>query len=428
MTMGTHNASPMGRATQPWKLQLWPALCLLTGIASLTDFQIVGRIMGMEVLVILFVLGLAIFTRPPLPDRLTSQLIALALLWLVAQFTSDMVNRSSWDNSFRGLARAGVTMMMLYGLHVMLGNRLRRVHIMFIGLAIGGCLAPLVTQDQEDFGDIWKFGYGTPVTMLCMVVGAWLWRRRQRLLSLLPTFLIALVNIYLGFRSMGGIALAVTLIQMMLIIFGTRRVISGRQAVFLSLLAGSLVATIIPLYGLAAESGWLGEEQQERYLDQLNDEYGILLSGRTEWRIAPIAFLEKPLLGHGSWAEDTRYAQMSWEIYTGTTEPMPVEYSALIPSHSHLWGALVEGGIFSGLFWIMVLFLLGRSVITLLRYPVLIDPIISFVLIFLGWAVLFSPYGLSNRVFACFAIVTMTVLLQQARQLEQSSARLPRVP
>ncbi|WP_211101579.1 hypothetical protein [Niveispirillum sp. SYP-B3756] len=400
----------------------------MTGIASLTDFQIVGRIMGTEVLGILFVLGLAMFGRPPMPDRLTTRLIGLALLWLVAQFVSDLVNQSRWDNSLRGLARAGATMIMLYGLHVMLGNRVRRVHVMFLGLAIGGCVAPLLAQEGEDFGDPWKFGYGTPVTMFCMVAATWLWRLRLRSLALLPPLLIALVNIFLGYRSMAGIALAVFFIQMLVIIFGTLHVVTGRQALFLSLLAGGLVGGIIPLYGVAAEAGWLGEGQQERYLEQVNDQYGILLSGRTEWRIAPLAFLEKPLLGHGSWAEDERYAQMSWEIFTGSTEAMPPGFSMLIPSHSHLLGALVEGGILSGLFWFMVLFLLGHSVITLVRHPILIDPIISFVLFCLGWAVLFSPYGLGNRVFACFAIITMTVLLQQARQLEQSSARLPRVP
>ncbi len=422
MTMDTQNAPPMERRAGRWNIQPWPVLCFVTGVATLTDFQIVGRIMGTEILVILLTLGLAMFTRLPKPDRLTSQLIALALLWLVAQFVSDMANGSSWDNTLRGMARAGITMIMLYGLHIMLGNRLQRVRIMFIGLSIGGCLAPLVVYEPEDLGDIWKFGYGTPVTMLCMALAAWLWHLRLRLLSLLPPFTIALVNISLGFRSMGGIALAVTFIQILLIIFGTRHTISKPQSLFLSGLAVAAVTTIIPLYGLAAESGWLGQEQQDRYLEQVDDDYGILLSGRSEWRIAPLAFLEKPLLGHGSWAEDERYAQMSWEFFMDTTTLMPTEFSTLIPTHSHLWGALVEGGVFSGLFWIMVLFLMGRCVLTLIHYPVLIDPIISFVLIFLGWAVLFSPYGLSNRVFACFGIASMSVIFHQARHLEQSLA------
>lgn len=427
MTMNSPQSRPMGRTAGPWYIQPWPIFCLLAGITALTDFQIVGRIVGMEILVVVFVLGLALFARLPFPDRLTTLLMGLALLWLVAQFTSDIINQSSGDNMLRGLARAGITIVMLYGLHVMLGNRLQRVRMMFLGLAIAGCLAPLLPSEVEDFDDIWKFGYGTPVTMLCMMVSSWLWHFRLRLLALLPTFTIALVNMYMGFRSMAGIALAVTFIHILLIFFGTRHVLRKSEAFYFVIMLFVSVSAILPLYGLAAESGWLGATQQERYLQQVDDQYGILLSGRTEWRIAPLAFLEKPLLGHGSWAEDERYAQMSWEIFTGTVEPLPAYFSRLIPTHSHLLGALVEGGIFSGLFWVVVLLLLGHCIITLIRHPVLVDPIISFVLIFLGWAVLFSPYGLGNRVFACFAIACMTVLVQQARQLDMAASSKPRV-
>lgn len=419
MTMDSPNTRPMGRTARPWHIQPWPLFCLLAGITALTDFQIVGRIVAMEVLVVMFVLGLALFTRLPLPSRLMTMLMGFALLWLVAQFISDIVNQSIWENRLRGIARAGITIVMLYGLYVMLGNQLLRVRMMFLGLAIAGCLTPLLPNELEDLGDRWKFVYGTPITMLCMVLSAWFWHLRLRILSFLPTLTIALINIYLGFRSMAGIALAVILIHALLVIFGTRGSMNKSKALFIAFLATSLVSAIVPLYGLAAESGWLGEAQQERYLIQIDDEYGILLSGRTEWRIAPLAFLEKPFLGHGSWAEDERYAQMSWEIFTGSAEALPTGFSTLIPTHSHLLGALVEGGIFAGLFWIVVLLLLGHCIITLIRHPVLIDPIISFVLILLGWAVLFSPYGLGNRVFACFAIVTMTILLQHARQLDR---------
>lgn len=404
-----------------FQVQPWPLFCLVIGMASAVDLQVVGRLLGTEILAILFLVGMLAFNRLPLPDRMTRQLMGLAGLWLVSQYISDIINQSAPENTLRGLARAGMTIILIYVFHVLLANRRSRLRMLFIGLALGSLMIPLITTEEAILDNLWKFGYGTPVSMLCTVFAAWLWRRDQRVLSLLPTFGIALANILLGFRSVGGIMLAISFIQLILILFGTRHILPPRQAWGLALLAAISIGSIIPLYSTAAERGWLGQEQQYRYLEQV-DESGVLLSGRIEWRIAPQAFLEKPWLGHGSWSEDDRYATMAWELFSGSTEPMPPEFSSLIPTHSHLLGALVEGGIFSGLFWLVVLGLLVRCFVALIRYPFLIDPIALFIMFLLGWSILFSPYGLGNRVFACFAIASLVYLIQETRQIERQMA------
>lgn len=419
--MSDRRRGPATREAGRWIIQPWPLACLLIGMAAAADMQLVGRILGTEILAILLIFGMAFFSRLPIPDRLTGMLMGLAGVWLVAQYASDLVNNSTLDNTLRGLARAGMTIVLVYAFYVLLAHRMQRTHMLFLGLAGGFLLIPLISTEEAITENVWKFGYGVPVTMLCAALASWFWRRRRRMLSLAPTFAIALVNVFLGFRSMAGITLAVVLVQLLLVILGTRHVLTTRHAVSLALAVSIGIGGIIPLYSAAAEKGWLGRQQQERYLDQVND-YGILLSGRIEWRIAPLAFLEKPLLGHGSWGEDERYAAMAWELFSGSSDNMPVEFSNVIPTHSHLLGALVEGGVFSGLFWLLVLALLVRSFLVLIRYPVLADPIIVFILISLSWAVLFSPYGLSNRVFACFAIAAMVCMLHQARQLETRMA------
>lgn len=418
MSMSDRRAGlPAAHEAGRWSIQPWPLACLLIGTAAAVDMQLVGRILGTEILAILLIAGMAFFGRLPAPNRLTGMLIALAGVWMVAQYVSDIVNNSTLDNTLRGLARAGMTIILVYAFHILIAYRQNRIHMLFLGLAVGFLLIPLITTEEAITDNIWKFGYGVPVTMLCTALASWFWHRRQRLLSLAPTLTIALVNVFLGFRSMAGITLAVLLVQVLLVISGTRHVLTTRHAVSLTLFVAIGIGGIIPLYSAAAEKGWLGRQQQERYLEQVN-EYGILLSGRIEWRIAPLAFLEKPLLGHGSWGEDERYAAMAWELFSGSSDNMPAEFSNLIPTHSHLLGALVEGGVFSGLFWLLVLALLVRSLLVLIRYPLLVDPVILFILIFLGWAVLFSPYGLSNRVFACFAVSTIVCVLHQARQLD----------
>lgn len=409
--------SPTLRGARRLTVKPWPLFCLLIGMASAVDLQIVGRILGTEILAILLLLGLAVFSRLPVPDRHTRILMGLAGLWLAAQYASDLVNGSSGENTLRGLARAGMTIILIYIFHILLANRRHRVRMLFMGLALGSLLIPLFTTEEAILENLWKFGYGVPVSMFCAIFASVLWRRSQRAFSLVPVLGVAMLNIFLGFRSMAGIMLAIALVQFVLIIFGTRHVLPARQSLVLALLLATCIGGIIPLYGTAAERGWLGREQQERYLSQV-DESGILLSGRIEWRIAPLAFMEKPWLGHGSWSEDDRYATMAWELFSGSTEPMPLEFSTLIPTHSHLLGALVEGGIFSGLFWLMVIALLGQCFVSLIRYPLLVEPSILFILFLLGWSVLFSPYGLGNRVFACFGIAAIICIQQEARQMK----------
>ena len=68
--------------------------------------------------------------------------------------------------------------------------------------------------------------------------------------------------------------------------------------------------------------------------------------------------------------------------------------SPLIPSHSYLMGALVWSGIFGGLFWIVLLYVVFKRFLrTLGQLP------LYFYIGMLGlvWDVLFSPFGASAR-------------------------------
>ena len=43
-------------------------------------------------------------------------------------------------------------------------------------------------------------------------------------------------------------------------------------------------------------------------------EYGLLLGGRSEFLVSSLAVLESPVIGHGSWAKDCRYASLYVEL------------------------------------------------------------------------------------------------------------------
>lgn len=233
--------------------------------------------------------------------------------------------------------------------------------------------------------------------------------------AIIICFLAGAINFSFGFRSMAGIASMTGFLLIVGTYFGDRlRVFSTGNAVMgLGVLAIGTMG-IIDLYAVGASSGWFGKYEQERYEAQV-DERGVLFSGRAEFLVAIDAIAERPILGYGSWAANEYYAISLLELSGYSTEELPPGFSDTIPTHSHLTGAWVDGGVFSALFWIYVLFLLARALLAILRRPQIGSPTIIFILINLGWAVLFSPYGLTSRLSAALAItVAVTVLRQEA--------------
>jgi hypothetical protein len=69
----------------------------------------------------------------------------------------------------------------------------------------------------------------------------------------------------------------------------------------------------------------------------------------------------------------------------------------LIPSHSHLFGAWVEAGIFGGVFWFWLLLLSVRALYAAVNIRTGASLIIAFCMFLLIWDVLFSPFGAYER-------------------------------
>jgi hypothetical protein len=142
----------------------------------------------------------------------------------------------------------------------------------------------------------------------------------------------------------------------------------------------------------------LSEESASKIRSQASGDYGLLLGGRTEVFASINAFLDKPLLGHGSWAKDNSgYNDLMFSklIEAGYADRVNLQTAnQLIPVHSYLMGSLVWSGIGGGLFWLYVLrwlilkFILNFQLIGFYFYN-------GFILII--WNILFSPFGASAR-------------------------------
>lgn len=401
--------------------------CVLAGLPIGLDVELIGRITGTE-LVLLALLPVAVLRgRMPALAGPMRTLVALALVWLVAQFVSDVANDNTVDNMARGAARALVTAFLLLGFFALAGDRPRNLRVVYLAFAVGLLVGARINPSDYFEIDRWKFGYGGGTTTLIIAGAGLAWAWGMRSVAIGICVLAGILNLFLGFRSLAGMAIMTGLLLGLSALLGDRdRGTSTLQVVVIFAVLAAGGAGVIELYAEAAQSGLLGVEEQEKYFQQV-DGRGVLLSGRAEFPVALEAVMERPLLGHGSWAVNEHYAIRIWEISGYGLDEIPPDASDLIPSHSHLMGAWVEAGVLGALFWVYVLLLLARAFVAMVRNGAVADPLLAFVLMNLLWAVFFSPYGLTNRVVGCFAIVVaVTVLRLDARtRADLARSRLP---
>lgn len=385
-------------------------LCFLVGLPAGLDVELIGRLLGIEIALFALLPFLLLRRRLRFEGPMRT-LIILALLWCLAQFISDIINQSSIENMARGVARAVMTAVLLSAFFLLIKHSFLNAFAAFVGLGVGlilgGYFNPLIYVEA----DPWKFAYGTGATMLMIAVATLLWDLRWRGSAIMLCLLLCGLNLLLGFRSMGGITFVAALLLALSMLLGRR---SRRLSLMrVATLCGVLVlggAGVIELYAQAAERGILGEHEQEKFLMQVG-ERGVLLSGRREALVSLQAIMDRPLFGHGSWATNEDYAIQFWGLLGVDVDNIPPDADDLIPTHSYLFGAWVEGGVFAAFFWMYVLVLIGRAAMIVVYNSGLIDPITAFVLPSLGWAIFFSPYGFVDRPTSTFGIVVAVMVL-----------------
>ncbi|MCW2249609.1 hypothetical protein M2352_005292 [Azospirillum fermentarium] len=409
MSFPAHGIQYPHHPTRP-QPSLRTAVCVLVGLTIGLNLELIGRITGSE-LVLLFLLPILIVTHsiPPLPPPIR-RLIFLSFVWFCAQLISDLVNHTSFDNMARGMARAMMTGALLLGYYSLgLDNR-KRVIVLFTANAIGLAIGYLLEPSELIQADSWKFGYGRPVTMLAVVAAGMLWSARLPLLAIGLCLVTVVVNLVLGFRSMAGMVFMVAL-GIAMVPFLERWFKNGSMSkiflVSIFLIGGAGI--IVEIYEYTASEGMLGEDAKLK-LSAQTESYGLLLSGRAEVFVSSLAIMDRPFFGHGSWATSDYYYDIFMDHFGYSLTSLP-DTPNPIPTHSFLFGAWTEGGVFSALIWLYVLGLLIRVSFKLIRQPGLVHPISLFCFFDLSWNVFFSPYGLDGRVNACFEIVVLTMLL-----------------
>jgi hypothetical protein len=190
-----------------------------------------------------------------------------------------------------------------------------------------------------------------------------------------------------------------------------RLVVLVSIALLASLVAGTAVRIL-------STSGLLGEEAQQKNQRQASVKGGMLIGGRPEILVSSIAVKDSPILGHGSWAKDSKYVELLYDTMyeRGMTDQEDIDAiegdtEGLIPAHSHVMTAWVWAGIMGAAFWCYVWWLLARTLVRLAMYWPSMAPLYTYLLMEMMWDIFFSPFGTGRRVIEGVVIIITLDLL-----------------
>ena len=383
-----------------------------------------GRVFLSEIL-LLCILPVLLATRvnwlfAPLPR----QFIFLSLLWLTGQILTDIVLDTPFLDWSRGWSKIVFLLLNFTALYLLLSRRKTRLLIFAVGIAVGSIgkfyISPSIFAPDYP----WKFGVGPALTLLMILSTQWRFFSRKPLLPEMILVVASGVNFFLGYRSLGAFCLLAALYSfyhqhIRASIAPVAPVLHVRTMVAALFVAVMGVFIIGEIYGYVAGEGWLGEDANKKYETQASGRWGLLLGGRSELFASSEAILDSPILGHGSWAKDPKYRTLMFEkMLTYDYEVGNEDDTDLIPTHSYIFGAWVEAGVAGAIFWLWVLLLSVKLLITMRQFNSSLRIFLGFVAFSLIWDILFSPIGAEGRVYAPYNIVLLmfgTTLVNETR-------------
>ena len=404
---------------------LWPSLSSVLAFvipaAMFFEIKAVGRLFGSDILC-LGLFPFLLFVRGRfLKSSFVYVFLLLGGLYFFGQFFTDILLEIPFTDYARGWAKISVTIIIFCSLFMVIGSDRRKILICAFGIVSGQILQFYFNPGIFTADYPWKFGIGSPVTWLLMIFAAVFSTQKKKLIDtwyVLPFFAGAL-NLYFGLRSLAGICfLTVAYLMLQAFLKGRKgkegKKLSKQKIILLAIGFLGAAILIVNFYELSARQGWLGVDQQRKYETQAQGELGLLIGGRSEILVSARAILESPIIGHGSWAKDWEYAEMLVELKrrlgysTG-----PAQELGLIPTHSHLFGAWVEAGIFGAVFWGWMLLLPIRASLRLFTTQDPHTPLFIFIAFILTWGILFSPFGSTLRFMIPFYAVCMIDVLSR---------------
>jgi hypothetical protein len=415
-------------------------LCFLIPAANFYTIKFIGVLPLGEVIVLVMFIPCLLTSWKRIWRGYNKTIFMMMGFWLLSQIVSDFYNHSPFENMAKGEALIAFFAMDVVVLSALAYKNYKRILYFGIGYVVEATLgfyfAPV---NYDSFGDSdasWKFGYAPILIGITILISCYFYGKRKYLIPAILILGIAAINLSQNYRSQVLILASVAILVIPVSTWARRR--SGpapaiksdenapislksaftRESLIVVSLLVFVAFGVSKSYSYLASAGALGEEAQDKYIAQSRGKLGLLIGGRPETMVSVYAVMDSPIVGHGSWAEDSKYIEMLQDLSseTGYTEEggqgQSLDASFLIPTHSYLMGAWVFAGFVGALFWIYVYYLVILGIFKLMVYHPPLSPYFAYWLISSLWNILFSPFGQGVRMEMAVLLVIIGSLLE----------------
>lgn len=417
-------------------------ILFLIGLFSLTQVRLMGKIGISELVMVciapfMFLKNMSFYRREGVMGFLI-----LCVLWLGGAIVSDLTNGSVVGQMARGISVPVVIFCTVVCIYPLLSRDIRNIKWLLLGISCSMVLSTFVFQrgsagDLAAQGDAsaaiervvgYKlFWFNMANSWLSLPIEGWYLITPTAYLFFVPLGL-AVLGLFIGGRSS---FLVMTLSWLLIFIarknFRTMKVFRSHIVLILMVLGAAVIGVKV-VYKYCVVHGYMGEEERTKYESQTRQGESamkLLMAGRIEFFIALFAALDKPFLGHGSWALDKDGYNQDFVMEYGTEEDIRAfqwgmqmgRGIAIIRTHSHIITYWMWHGIFGLLFWAYIAFL---AFTTLFKRMHLVPGLFGYLAMLLPtfcWDVLFSPFGL--RINECLLFCVFIYL----RHVESSMNR-----
>lgn len=422
----------------------FPLFWFLLGLGS--KLQIVASLSITELVVLIFAPFIFIKNRQLMKRDGVMPFFWVSILLIFGCVVSCLANHSHPMAVLRGMATTCLIACSIIFSHWIIRKDPAGFKWMFLGIAFSSVISTFYFQSAVELADT-----GGDVDLI--MSGPIFWIQRLGAFVMLPT-----KGWYIHMPTVVNVAapLFMALFAMLSSSSGRSSALASIAFIALALIGGRSYSSMKRLcrnfwlivclgivgvfamhrvYKISATKGWLGEDARKKYEIQSQGENSIgrlLLGGRAESFIGLLACRDKPILGWGPWAIDTKGYREEFMTKYGTMEDVMELYRSqqrlaakgitkdnMIKCHAYITEFWVWYGIFGLLFWFYVMFVLLRY----LRQDCFAVPQwfawLACAVPNMFWGIFFSPFA--DR----FGIPMFVVACLMARAVRKGSFLLP---
>jgi hypothetical protein len=347
----------------------------------------------------------------------------LLLLLQTSQIISDLLNHSPTIVTIKGFALIFFTLSSLRGMNHLLKRNDVQYYSALMGLSISSFLGFFIQPNPYAHQFVWKFGFSYGVNLILVLMLSRRGKDGNPMLQPWTLLILAGIDLVAGTR-----ALAIFCVLTFAVIKLNKKSSIGKNADKKSgrLLISSVLALIVISFGYStfAKSGIFGVSAQQKYFQQSSGKLGILVGGRPELVFTNIAIKNSPIIGYGSGAPlttkilDEGISTLTNLGYRINQNASYVTYLArgVIPEHSAILGSWTNWGIFAVPFWAWCIYLCIKLFFRTDISSERLYPVAVFLAFNTLWAILFSPYGATDRFQLAVTILLLLHLTSTSRE------------